>query len=137
MVFSMLFHERLDNLISESRLTHKQIEQRTGIAAGNISHYRNGKIKPSFDAIIELSKLFNVSLDYLILGKGEDSNNIISISDPDLEYMTLILKHMLDDPDPDMRSWVRRQFKYAFKDYLEEYEKKQHEISPESTSDAG
>lgn len=133
----MQFHERLAKLIVESKLSHKEIEKLTGISAGNISYYRNGKIKPSFDAILKFAKLFNVSTDYLLLGIGEESDNIISISDPDLEYMTLILKHMLDDPDPDMRSWVRRQFKYAFKDYLEEYEKKQHEISPESTSDTG
>ena len=133
----MQFHERLAKLIVESKLSQKEIEKLTGISAGNISYYRNGKIKPSFDAILKFAKLFNVSTDYLLLGIGEESDNIISISDPDLEYMTLILKHMLDDPYPDMRSWVRRQFKYAFKDYLEEYEKKQHEISPESTSDAG
>lgn len=132
----MEFSERLASLIINSKLSHKEIEKITGISAGNISYYRNGKIKPSFDAIIKFAKLFNVSTDYLLLGL--DDKETLTFPDLDLDYMTLILKRMLSDPDPDIRPWVRRQFKYAFKDFINEYEeeKKQHESQPNS-SDVG
>ena len=68
----MSFEKRLDQLITESGLSYKEIASKTSIKAGNISHYRLGKVKPSFNAIIDLANLFNVTTDYLLLGKEND-----------------------------------------------------------------
>ncbi len=65
----MSFTERLDFLINKHDVTHKDIEEKTGVSAGNISHYRTGKSKPGFDAIIALAKFFNVTTDWLLLGR--------------------------------------------------------------------
>lgn len=34
-----------------------------------ISHYENGKRSPDVEMLVTLSRYFNVSIDYLILGK--------------------------------------------------------------------
>lgn len=70
----MSFVERLNELIEKSNLTHKEIAEKTCISAGNVSHYRTGKVKPSFDAIIDLAYLFNVSTDWLLLGHKSSQN---------------------------------------------------------------
>lgn len=65
----MTFEERLIDLIKKSGLSHKEIAERTCVSAGNVSNYRTGKVRPSFEAIIDLANLFEVSTDYLLLGK--------------------------------------------------------------------
>ena len=39
-----------------------------------ISHYENGKRSPDVEMLVKLSQYFNVSIDYLILGKEFESN---------------------------------------------------------------
>lgn len=39
-----------------------------------ISHYENGKRSPDVEMLVRLSRYFNVSIDYLILGKEFESN---------------------------------------------------------------
>lgn len=69
----MTFEERLIDLIKKSGLSHKEIAERTCVSAGNVSNYRTGKVRPSFEAIIDLANLFQVSTDYLLLGKTHEA----------------------------------------------------------------
>ena len=64
------FTERLTYLIKESGISHTTIFEKTGISTGNLSSYRSGRVKPSFDAIIALADFFNVSTDWLLKGTG-------------------------------------------------------------------
>ena len=64
----MSFVERLQHLMDIHSTTHKEIEEKTGVK--NISKYKSGDIKPSFDAIIALSDFFHVSTDWLLKGIG-------------------------------------------------------------------
>ena len=72
----MSFIDRLQSLIDKSNLTHKDIEKKTGIK--NISHYKSGRVKPSFDAIVALSDFFEVSTDWLLKGVGFGSDSVIN-----------------------------------------------------------
>ena len=38
-----------------------------------LSHYENGKRSPDVDMLVKLSEYFNVSIDYLILGRNFQS----------------------------------------------------------------
>ena len=64
------FVERLIYLIKESGASHTTIFEKTGISTGNLSSYRSGRVKPSFDAIVALSNFFDVSTDWLLKGTG-------------------------------------------------------------------
>lgn len=64
----MSFTDRLQYLIDKSDITHKEIEQNTGVK--NISHYKSGRVKPSYDAIIALADFFDVTTDWLLKGTG-------------------------------------------------------------------
>ena len=39
------------------------------ISRESLSHYENGKREPSLNLLVEMSKYFNVSIDFLITGK--------------------------------------------------------------------
>ena len=53
------------------RLTIPQVSALTGIAQGNLSVMENDKTKPSADALIKLSDLYEVSVDWILKGPSE------------------------------------------------------------------
>lgn len=63
-----MFKERLKKLRTSKNLTQEQIARKLRIARASYTRYETGEREPSFETIIELSELFNVSIDYL-LGK--------------------------------------------------------------------
>ena len=60
---------RILNMVEYSKLTDKEIVQKSGISTSSISAWRKGKANPSTDAIIKLAAFFQVSTDYLLTGK--------------------------------------------------------------------
>lgn len=56
----------LRDLRKEKSLSQKQIAEKLCISQQTYSDYENGKTEPTLDTIIELSKIFNVSSDYLL-----------------------------------------------------------------------
>lgn len=70
------FSERLIYLIKEFGVSHTTIFEKTGISTGNLSSYRSGRVKPSFDAIVALANFFNISTDWLLKGSGPIPVNI-------------------------------------------------------------
>ena len=61
----MKFNERLKLLRTDLGLTQKDLGERIGVGRTTISEYESGKIVPKQDGLLELAKVFNVSVDYL------------------------------------------------------------------------
>lgn len=66
-----------------SGMTMKDLAERIGVSESAISQYENGKRQPGYETLIELSKIFNVSTDYLL---GIEDNEL-SVTDADLELI--------------------------------------------------
>lgn len=66
---------RLFELISERKLTAKQVSNDTGIPQSNFTEWKKGRCNPSKSALSVLSEYFNVSIEYLI-GVDTDENAI-------------------------------------------------------------
>jgi transcriptional regulator with XRE-family HTH domain len=47
----------------------KKLARAIGKNEATISHYLHGRIRPSFDTLLEIARFFNVSLDYLVFGE--------------------------------------------------------------------
>lgn len=52
-------------LISDFGITKAQLERECGLANGTIRNWENGRNKPSYGAIVKISKYFNVSEEYI------------------------------------------------------------------------
>lgn len=52
-------------LISEFNITKAQLERECGLANGTIHNWEKGRNKPSYGAIVKISKYFNVSEEYV------------------------------------------------------------------------
>lgn len=61
-----IFSNRLDNLLEIFNLQKKELAKILGVSPVSITKYTKGDILPSFEVLITISKLFNVSTDYLL-----------------------------------------------------------------------
>lgn len=66
----MEFNDRLKKLRSTKKLSTKDIAEKLNIEEELYLDWEENKNYPSFENIIKLSKFFNVSTDYLLIGKS-------------------------------------------------------------------
>lgn len=65
----MTIYERIEFLIKQKGLTKKSFCEQLNISTGNMGDWKRGKSTPGTHKLIEISAFFQVSLDWLILGK--------------------------------------------------------------------
>jgi len=61
--------ERLQNLRKKANYSQEQVSDMLGISRQAISKWESGQGKPEIDNIIKLMEVYNVSADYILLGK--------------------------------------------------------------------
>lgn len=62
----MEFAERLIILCQGRELTQEQLAGQLNVSRQSVSKWESGQVIPEVEKIIELSKVFNVTLDYLL-----------------------------------------------------------------------
>ncbi|MFE4710861.1 MULTISPECIES: helix-turn-helix domain-containing protein [unclassified Paenibacillus] len=63
-------YERIEYLIKQKGMTKKSFCEELGISTGNMGDWKRGKSTPGTHKLIEIGAYFQVSLDWLILGKA-------------------------------------------------------------------
>ena len=79
--------ERLKSLRIERNYTQKQIANRIGLAISAVSAYELGTRYPSYDILLKLSRIYNVSTDYLI---GKDCSRTLDVSGLSEEQINVV-----------------------------------------------
>lgn len=79
--------KRLRSVFAKSGLTQTEVCEKTGINKGAFSSYLSGRYFPKQNTIDKLSKVFNVSINYLMGFEPEPNQDN---SDPDLANITNI-----------------------------------------------
>lgn len=72
----MSIGERIRTKRKELNITQTQIQDKTGISSGNLSTIESGKTLPSATALINLSKILNCSIDWILTGSSPISENL-------------------------------------------------------------
>lgn len=72
----MSIGERIRIKRKEMNITQTQIQDKTGISSGNLSTIESGKTLPSATALINLSKILNCSIDWILTGSSPISENL-------------------------------------------------------------
>ena len=80
----MRFHERLRELRKQSPIMQKDIAQKIGVSVRTFQLYEQGLLEPNIERLILLSKIFNVTVDFLIcreeylseVGAAESETNL-------------------------------------------------------------
>ncbi|MBO5605096.1 MAG: helix-turn-helix transcriptional regulator [Acidaminococcaceae bacterium] len=104
--------ERLKKIRESQGKTVAAFSSSLGVSASYVSGCEHG-VKPSIEFIMSISSKYNISLDYILMGKESDSE---SANNPALNEMIILLKNLMNHPDPDIRAWTKIQFNKAFKD---------------------
>lgn len=90
--------ERIKSRRKELNITQVQIREATGISSGNMSGIESGKSLPSASALIELSKVLNCSIDWMLTGNSPISEGII-LSNIEEDLLTGFRELPEDDKD--------------------------------------
>ena len=61
--------ERIKHLREESRITQAELAKEIGVSPGNVGDWERGRAKPGFDALLALSRFFQISVDWLMTGE--------------------------------------------------------------------
>jgi transcriptional regulator with XRE-family HTH domain len=83
----MEFKDRLKSLRNERKMLQKELGDKIGAAASTISGYEQGERMPDYNSLKEISKVFGVTVDYLL---GNDACSDIENEFP--EAVRLIRK---------------------------------------------
>lgn len=59
----------LKNVRHQRRLNQQKVAIDLHISRESLSYYENGKREPSLSLLVDMSKYFNVSINYLITGE--------------------------------------------------------------------
>ena len=59
----------LKEIRKKKKLSQQKVALDLNISRESLSHYENGKRQPSLELLMDMSKYFNVSINYLISGK--------------------------------------------------------------------
>ena len=73
--------------------TQVQLAQKLGVTKQTVSNWENDNIQPSIDMLVKLSKIFNVSTDYLL---GLTPTNSINVDGLPSEFVSHIVQ-IIDD----------------------------------------
>ena len=74
----MTFGDRLRNLRQKANMTQKEVAEKLGITESAYGYYEQGRREPPQEAYKVLAQLFDVTLDYLILGTSGGSTSGVS-----------------------------------------------------------
>lgn len=79
--------DKMKKIRLEHKLTQKQMAERLHVQKGTVSCYELGDRLPSYDVLIRFSKIFHVSIDYLL---GVDQRKTLDVSDLLDEDVTVV-----------------------------------------------
>lgn len=83
------FGSRLKALRLQKKLTQAELANKLGVTKSVISAYETGLRMPSYDILIQISRIFKVSTDFLL---GVESRTSLDLSGLTDEESTAIIK---------------------------------------------
>lgn len=84
------FGEIIRNLRSECHWSQAQLAQKMGVSSSLIAHYESGERFPSLQALIDISRIFGVTTDYL-LGLENRKDEFVDVSGLSTEEIDSIM----------------------------------------------
>lgn len=78
--------QRIKDRRKELKITQQQIQAQTSISSGGLSCIEHGRYLPSAPALIELSKVLQCSIDWILTGNSSISENreVLDIKESEL-----------------------------------------------------
>lgn len=88
------FGNNLKTLRLQDGLTQAQVAQKLGVTKSVISAYETGLRLPSYDILINISKLFRVSTDYLLGLENIRELDLSGLTEEEIQALLNLIKAM-------------------------------------------
>ena len=88
---TVILGEKLKALRTAKKMSQKELAERIGIAKSVISFYESGDRFPSYDVLIKIARIFNVTTDYLLDVERERTVNVSGLSEEDIAAVTTVI----------------------------------------------
>lgn len=88
------FGNKLKTLRLAKKYTQAQLAQKLGLTKSVISAYETGLRLPSYDVLINIAKIFNVSTDYLLGFEQRDTVDLSGLSNDETLALLSLIKAM-------------------------------------------
>ena len=86
--------EKLKALREARGLTQLQVADRIGISKAMISAYETASKAPSVDVLIRLSRLYGVSIDYLVCVNSPKSLDVSDLDDDTIAHLSALVEKL-------------------------------------------
>ena len=106
--------QRIKELADSRGLSAYELASKLEVKPSLVYAYFKESSKPSADSLINLSKVLDVSIDWLLKGEEIKTKKAEIITDPDLEFAIQLLTDLYTSQGPDMRGWAKITFNNAF-----------------------
>lgn len=88
------FGNNLKTLRLQNGLTQAQVAQKLGVTKSVISAYETGLRLPSYDILINISKIFRVSTDYLLGLENIREIDLSGLTEEEIQALLNLIKAM-------------------------------------------
>ena len=79
---------KLKTLRLQNNLTQAQLAQKLGLTKSVVSAYETGLRLPSYDVLVHLAKIFNVSTDYLLGVERKQELDLSGLSKKEIDDLS-------------------------------------------------
>ncbi|MCP3933376.1 MAG: helix-turn-helix transcriptional regulator [Bacteroidetes bacterium] len=69
--------QQIKNLRTANHLSQEDLAQKLFVSRQSISKYENGEATPDVEKLVQMAEIFEVSLDYLILGREPEKEVLV------------------------------------------------------------
>lgn len=88
------FGNTLKTLRQKERMTQLQLAQKLGLTKSVISAYETGLRLPSYDVLIHIAKIYNVTTDYLLGLERKQEIDLSGLSQEEITALLNLIKAM-------------------------------------------
>ncbi len=87
----MTFGDRMKELREKRKMSQKDLAERIGIAKSAISFYESDDRFPSYEVLIKVSRIFNVTTDYLLGIERKRTIDVSNLSEDDIAVVSEVI----------------------------------------------
>lgn len=88
------FGNTLKSLRLQNNMTQAQLAQKLGLTKSVISAYETGLRLPSYDILIHIAKIYNVSTDFLLGLERKQEIDLSGLSQAEIDALLNLIKAM-------------------------------------------
>lgn len=88
------FGNRLRTLRLRKHFTQEQLALKLGLTKSVVSAYETGLRLPSYDVLIHIAKIFNISTDYLLGLEQRENIDLSGLTDDEISALLNLIKAM-------------------------------------------